>query len=383
MIRLQKDERKRLIGAAGAYKGQGKYAADRGRTVRQFKALGVLLVLSGLAGCAQVISGDTQDIVVQTEPRAGAKCLLQNGRGTWSVLTTPATVTLLRSTTDLSVHCQTDDGWTGGSAASSHMSTLAYVDLTPAGLGTAVDSASGAAYDYPDRLTVTLVAPPVIDDRPHFGAEGGRGIAGPIDLAADRARAADDNVAIRFQTLRVLLDEGLITRDEYGTRRGANLGALLRYSVTPPARDLTRPAPPPKTLVMRLRYLAGAYAEHSISASEQAAERTVILDGLLPSPVLRRADPPPPPAASSATRPPTSSPMPRPPRRKPRWRSCSTLRSPPPTPRRVPRPAWPPGRSPPARSPAPVWRCRPTAARRRPAAPGPGCRRRIRPSSAR
>ncbi len=262
--------------------------------MRQFKALGVLLVLSGLTGCAQVISGDTQDIVVQTEPRVGAKCLVQNGRGTWSVLSTPATVTLLRSTTDLSIHCQTDDGWSGGSTARSQMSTLAYVDMAPAGLGTALDSASGAAYDYPDLITVSLIAPPVVDDRPHFGVEGGRGIDQPIDTEADRARAAADNVATRFQTLRVLLDEGLITRDEYNTRRGANLGALLRYSVVPPARDLTRSAPPPSTLVMRLRYLASAYAEHSISASEQAAERSVILDGLLPTPILRRADPPPP-----------------------------------------------------------------------------------------
>jgi hypothetical protein len=260
--------------------------------VRQFKALGILLLVSGVAGCAQVISGDTQDIVIQTEPRTGAKCVVQNARGTWSVLSTPATVTLLRSTTDLSVACQTDDNWSGGTTASSHMGALAYVDLTPAGLGTAVDSMSGAAYNYPDTVTVRLIAPPVVDERPHFGAEGGRGIEPPIDPVADRARAADDNVVTRFQTLRVLLDEGLITRDEYNTRRGANLGALLRYSTAPGARDLTRPTPEPKTLVMRLRYLANAYAEHSISASEQAAERAVILDGLLPAPVTRRADPP-------------------------------------------------------------------------------------------
>lgn len=262
--------------------------------MRQVNAWGVLLVLAGLTGCAQVISGDTQEVVVQTEPRTGAKCVVQNGRGSWSVLSTPATVTLLRSTTDLSVACQTDDGWAGGKTARSHMGALAYVDLTPAGLGTAVDSMSGAAYNYPDHVNVMLIAPPVVDNRPHFGAEGGRGIAQPIDTLSEHARMADDNVAIRFQTLRVLLDEGLITRDEYNNRRGANLGALLRYTVAPPARDLTRPAPPPKTLVQRLRYLASSYAEHSISASEQAVERAVILDGLLPLPVLRHADPPPP-----------------------------------------------------------------------------------------
>ena len=262
--------------------------------MRQFKALGVLLLLAGVTGCAQVIDGDTQEVVIQTEPRSGAQCVAQNARGSWSVLSTPATVTLLRSTSDLSVACKGDDGWSGGLTAQSHMSDLAYADLTPAGLGAAVDSLSGAAYEYPGTVQVALVAPLQTDNRPHFGVDGGRGILPPIDPGADMARAADDHIATRFQTLRVLLDEGLITREEYNTRRGANLGALLRYGAAAPARDLTRPAPPPGTLVMRLRYLANAYAEHSITAGEQAAERAVILDGLLPASALRRADPPPP-----------------------------------------------------------------------------------------
>jgi hypothetical protein len=179
-------------------------------------------------------------------------------------------------------------------------------------IGAAVDADTGAAFEYPDQLQVALNAPPP-DTSPTFGLEGGKNIAPPMapaiervaatsmrptpppaDPDSDRTRQEDDNVATRFQTLRVLLDEGLITRDEYNNRRGANLGALLRYSLVPGGRDLTRPAPPPRTLVQRLRYLAAAYAEHSISASEQAAERAVILEGLLPYPVTRRADPPPP-----------------------------------------------------------------------------------------
>lgn len=253
-----------------------------------------MLLLAGITGCAQVIDGDTQDIVIHTEPHSGAQCMAQNERGSWPVLKTPATVTLLRSNSDLSVTCRSDDGWAGATMAQSHMGPLAYADIAPAGLGVAVDSMSGAAYTYPQSVLVTLAPPPGYDSRPVFGAEGGKGIQPPIDAAADMARAADDNVATRFQTLRVLLDEGLITREEYNTRRGANLGALLRYSTVPGARDLTRAAPPPRTIVMRLRYLASAYAEHSISASEQAAERSVILDGLLPASVGRRADPPPP-----------------------------------------------------------------------------------------
>lgn len=154
-----------------------------------------------------------------------------------------------------------------------------------------------SAPDAPAAAAPTLDGPaaaPTLDDRPSLTADSAGDTAQQIDPAAEQARIADDNIITRFQTLRELLDEGLITRDEYNNRRGANLGALLHYSLVPGARDLTRPAPPPRTLVQRLRYLAAAYAEHSISAAEQAAERSVILDGLLPYRSVRRADPPPP-----------------------------------------------------------------------------------------
>lgn len=254
--------------------------------------LGMAMALTLLSGCAQVVSGDTQEVLIETAPKSAAQCTLQNGRGSWAVLSTPATVRLMRSTTPLNVSCRTAEGWTGGVTVESKVGYLAYADAVSL-VGAAVDTQSGAAYDYPDRLTIALQAPvdPKIP-RPIFGAEGGRGVPPPLESEAERARQADDNVATRFQTLRVLLDNGLITAEEYNSRRGANLGALLRYSLTAPARDLERPAPPPQQLVQRLRYLGVAYAEHNISAAEQAAERSIILDGLLPLQSIRRADPP-------------------------------------------------------------------------------------------
>ena len=258
-----------------------------------FKNLGVLLVLTAMTGCAQVISGDTQDVVIETGPKSGAQCMLQNGRGSWSALSTPATVTLLRSTTPLTVNCRTNDGWTGTATVNSTVSLLTYADAVTV-VGAAYDTQSGAAYDYPGKVMVAMAMTPETQARQiTYGANGGRGIAAPID-ASDRARMADDAIATRFQTLRVLLDEGLITTDEYNSRRGANVGALLRYSMVPPARDLARAAPPPQQLVARMRYLAAAYAEHSITAGEHAAERSTILDGLLPLNFIKRADPPPP-----------------------------------------------------------------------------------------
>ncbi len=256
--------------------------------------LGIPLTLAFLSGCAQVVSGDTEDILVETQPKSGAQCVLQNGRGSWALLATPANVTLLRSTTPLTISCRTADGWIGSMTTDSKISTLAYADAVTL-VGGAIDTQSGAAFDYPERVSLTLQPPPDAGKpRSVFGSDGGRGIAAPLDAAADRARGIDDNIATRFQTLRVLLDEGLITAEEYNSRRGANIGALLRYSMVAPARDLGRPAPPPAELVARLKYLASAYADHSITAAEQAAERATILDGLLPVQSIKRADPPPP-----------------------------------------------------------------------------------------
>lgn len=257
----------------------------------KIKQLGILVVLALLAGCAQVISGDTQDILIDTGQRSPAQCTLQNSRGSWATLTTPTTVTLLRSTSPLTVSCRTSDGWSNAVTVESTLGYLTYADAVTV-VGAAVDTSSGAAFEYPDRVSLTLQPP--ADQRAMFGADGGRGIAGPVEEAADRARRADDAIATRFQTLRILLDEQLITTEEYNNRRAANIGALLRYSMVPPARELGRPAPAPSQVVARLKYLAAAYAEHSVSAAEQAAERAAILDGLLPMQTLKRADPAPP-----------------------------------------------------------------------------------------
>jgi hypothetical protein len=264
------------------------------------------MLLAGLTGCADLFSGPTQDVSLATSPKAGARCMLANGEGSWTSQQTPSVVTIASSETALDVSCQTADGWKGQASFPS----------------SPVMSGDGVVHQYPVQLDVAMIPPPP-DPSPTFGLEGGKNISAPlapiaqnppvfampqaaqpvamtqplaqqIDPAAERTRMEDDNVVTRFQTLRVLLDEGLITREEYNARRGANLGALLHYSLVPSARDLIRPAPPPRTLVQRLRYLAAAYAEHSISASEQAAERAVILDGLLPVSSIRRADPPPP-----------------------------------------------------------------------------------------
>ncbi len=113
--------------------------------------------------------------------------------------------------------------------------------------------------------------------------------------AAPAPSDAEANVAGRFRIVKRLLDQGLLTPEEYTQRRNANLGALLPFSAPPPARDLERPVPPDAAVVDRLRALATAVENREMSPSAEADERGVILDALLPARPAVRALPPLPP----------------------------------------------------------------------------------------
>ena len=92
------------------------------------------------------------------------------------------------------------------------------------------------------------------------------------------ATIAADPEAQRFNALRHLVSAGLISPDEAERRRTANLGALLPYSAPPPAAGLARMAP--------LQDIADQIARLSVRpdsiASETAAERGFLMEGLLP-----------------------------------------------------------------------------------------------------
>jgi hypothetical protein len=109
-----------------------------------------------LAGCASVTTGQQQSVSVDTSPDAGATCELANDGGKWFVNSTPGSVTITRSYSDLTVICKKDNK-SGNAKVPSKTKAMAFGNIIAGGLiGAAVDCGTGSAYDYPTVINVPL-----------------------------------------------------------------------------------------------------------------------------------------------------------------------------------------------------------------------------------
>ncbi len=117
---------------------------------------------------------------------------------------------------------------------------------------------------------------------------------------------ADLNIVARFNVMRTLLAEGLITEDEFIRRRQANLGALLPMTNQPPATGIDRPVPAAEQISGRLRAISRALEMRALTPAQHTSERSMILDALMPERPASVAYPAPPPrglmAAADAVR---------------------------------------------------------------------------------
>jgi len=102
---------------------------------------------------------------------------------------------------------------------------------------------------------------------------------------------ADASIISRFSTLRALRDQGLITQQEFAQRRQTNVGALMPLTSPPPSAGLDRPVPTTEQISGRLRAIGRALEMRAISVSQHAAERSMILDALMPSAPVVVANP--------------------------------------------------------------------------------------------
>ena len=113
------------------------------------------------------------------------------------------------------------------------------------------------------------------------------GVATAVTGLAD----ADANILSRFETLRALRDQSLITQEEYAVRRQANIGALVPLTSPPPAAGLDRPVPSTAQISGRLRAIGRALEMRAISVGQHSSERSMILDAMMPSAPVVVANP--------------------------------------------------------------------------------------------
>ena len=117
--------------------------------------------LLGLSGCASIVGGQNQPLSVATPGCAKAVCELQNDKGKWYVPSTPGTVTVRRSYSDLQVNCTMDNFTPSTASVKSSTKGMAFGNILFGGvIGAGVDMASGAAYDYPNEITIPMNCSP-------------------------------------------------------------------------------------------------------------------------------------------------------------------------------------------------------------------------------
>jgi hypothetical protein len=121
---------------------------------------GAIVATLSLSGCASIVTGHNQSVSVTAKSEAqdvvGARCSLTNDKGQWFA-TTPGSVTVRRSYGSMAVDCKTDE-MAGVSQVKSTTKGMVAGNLLFGGLiGIGVDIGTGAAYDYPEVINISMM----------------------------------------------------------------------------------------------------------------------------------------------------------------------------------------------------------------------------------
>ena len=130
--------------------------------IRQFISLATACLLIVLTGCASVTGSKNQPVSVNAvcdgQPVVEASCTLMNDKGSWYVKT-PGSVMIQKAYGDLAVDCKKGDAVASTKFKSSSNGGVWGNILAGGIIGYAVDASSGAGFDYPSTMTVTLPPP--------------------------------------------------------------------------------------------------------------------------------------------------------------------------------------------------------------------------------
>ena len=130
-----------------------------------------------LSGCASITGGTQQSVSVETRKDAvavtGAECELTNAKGKWFIAS-PGSIQIQRSHDPLFITCKKPDYEVGrASVESVARAGMAGNFLFGGLIGVAIDHSSGAAYDYPNLIQVSMGQSNVIGYNYEAGAAPG------------------------------------------------------------------------------------------------------------------------------------------------------------------------------------------------------------------
>jgi hypothetical protein len=213
----------------------------------------ILLMSVLLTGCASITGSRNQPISVTTthegKPIPGAYCTLVNDKGTWYV-NTPGSVMILKAYGDLSATCKKEETHAGVATFQSASEGAVWGNILAGGLiGYAVDAGTGAGFSYPPTLNIEMIKGNIIPALPTgpkaanpatepasgaiYETQSTSGTTTPTPARAsitpgNLAKPVNDspNPAKRLEELNVLLKKGLITPDEYNSKKAEILRTL-------------------------------------------------------------------------------------------------------------------------------------------------------------
>jgi hypothetical protein len=119
----------------------------------------IFLIFPFFIGCASITGSKLQPVSVQTildgKEVSGVGCTLVNDAGKWFV-TSPGSVTVQKSTGDMTVDCVKDDLRGKETLVSKAAGMLWANILAGGGIGYVVDRNTGAGFDYPNSIPVMM-----------------------------------------------------------------------------------------------------------------------------------------------------------------------------------------------------------------------------------
>ncbi len=100
--------------------------------------------------------------------------------------------------------------------------------------------------------------------------------------------ASEQNAISRFLVLKEMAENDYISKEEFITRRNANIGALLPLTKKAPGVGIDQPVPAPELIVDRISILKQGVEDRAITPREFSAERDIIIEALMqPNPRAR------------------------------------------------------------------------------------------------